>query len=122
MSDAKGATDVARFLPMNPVEFLVLTILVDGEQYGYGIVQAMGERTGGKVKPRPGNLYRVLDRLMKRGLLTEAGRRAVPDAKNERRRYYEITDLGRRVATAEAALLREVLAKSGALGEATEAV
>ena len=105
---------------MNPIEFLVLTILGDGEQYGYGIVQAMDERTGGKVKTRPGNLYRVLDRLMKRGLLTESSRRAVPDKENKRRRYYRITDLGRRVAAAEAALLREVLANSGALGEAAE--
>lgn len=120
MTEAGGSMDVGAFLPMNPVEFLILTILRDGAQYGYGIVQEMTERTGGRVKIRPGNLYRVLDRLLERGLLAEIGRREVPESGHERRRYYRITELGTKVAAAEAALLKEVLARSGALGEAAE--
>ncbi len=61
------ATDVRS--PLKPVEFLVLAVLFDESRHGYGIVQQIAERTDGRVQLRPGDLYRVIYLLAKRGLL-----------------------------------------------------
>lgn len=95
--------------PMRPIEFLVLAVLAEGELHGYGIVQQIEERTGGRVRPKPGNLYRVLDRLLERGLLVEAEERAAEDLDDQRRRYYGITDAGRKALDEEATLLGKVV-------------
>src|ERR1039457_3122839 len=44
------------FLPLKPHWFHVLLSLVGQEQHGYGIMQEVLERTGGKVRLWPGNL------------------------------------------------------------------
>ena len=97
------------------VEFLVLTVLTDGERHGYGIVQDVGERTEGAVSMRPGNLYRVLDRLITRGLVEEGDTAPVRAGGAERRRFYRITDAGIASVRAEARLLMNVVTSSAAL-------
>lgn len=86
-------------------EFLLLAVLRDAPLHGYGMAQAMADRTGGKVRVRPGNLYRILDRLMERGLLEHAGRRPPRVIDDERRTYYRLTAAGRRALAEEAELL-----------------
>ncbi len=102
--------DVRAHLPLRPVEFLVLSILGDGELHGYGIVQEMKARTDGVVDVRPGDLYRVLYRLTERGLAAIAERRSVSDA-GERRTYYTLNPLGNSVLHAEADLLSSIIAR-----------
>jgi len=96
-------------LPLRPLEFLVLAVLEDEPLHGYGMVQRIESRTGGFVRVRPGDLYRVLYRLEKRRLLE-----ASPRQRGDRRSYYALTDLGRRVLRDEAELLRRVVAGVGA--------
>ena len=94
------------FLPLKPVDLLVLMVLLDGDLHGYGIVQSINKRTGGQVKLVPGNFYAILKRLMDTGLLKEAGERPADDPGRPVRRYYRITRLGKRVAAEEARRLR----------------
>lgn len=110
MAKKTEASEIDRFLPLRPVEFLVLSVLHDGQLHGYGIVQQIGQRTGGRIEVKPGNLYRVLDRLLDRGLLDEVDNEPATETPEERRRYYGITDLGRAVVRAEAALFGEIAA------------
>lgn len=84
------------------IEFLILAVLKEGHRHGYGIVQEIARRTGGQVAIRPGSLYRVLDRLLGRGLLELAG--ASP-AEDERRTNYRITAAGRDAVVTEARIL-----------------
>ena len=63
---------------------------------------------------RPGNLYRMIDRLMDRGFV-EAKERKAPESSSEPRQHYGITSLGRKVAAAHVALFTDVLAASGRL-------
>jgi DNA-binding PadR family transcriptional regulator len=93
-----------------PVDFLVLAVLSDGPLHGYGLAREMTARTGGKVKVRPGSLYRVLDRLMRRGLLDKLDEHPDQAGDDERRLYYQLTPLGRRVAADEAVMLAKVAA------------
>jgi DNA-binding PadR family transcriptional regulator len=52
--------------------------------------------------PDVGTLYRALARMVENRLIQPADRRPAPDADDERRNYYRITELGLRVAKADA--------------------
>jgi len=95
------AADPAPHLPLKPVDLQLLLALAQEEQHGYGLVQAIEQATDGLVRLDPGNLYRVIRRLMTDGLVTGSARRPAPDANDERRRYYRLTALGERVLAAE---------------------
>lgn len=99
-------------LPLKPLEFLVLAVLEEGPLHGYGMVQRIGARTEGIVRVRPGDLYRVLYRLERRGSLETVDPTASSGG-DERRTYYRLTDLGRSVLEAEAKMLQSVAAGVG---------
>lgn len=98
------------FLPVKPVDLHLLIALADGDQHGYGLVQAIEQATDGLVRLDPGNLYRVIRRLLDAGLVADSPRRAPSAPGEERRRYYRITPLGRRVLAAELRRLESLVA------------
>jgi DNA-binding PadR family transcriptional regulator len=106
--------DPDRVLPLKPVVFQVLLSLADGERHGYGIVQEIAERSSARLQIEPGNLYRTLRFMLDEGLIQGSDRRPPPGEDDERRRYYRITPFGRKVASAEAARLVEVVADARA--------
>jgi DNA-binding PadR family transcriptional regulator len=87
------------FLPLTSVVFDILITLASGDRHGYSILTDIRERTGAAL--RPGSLYRALNRLLDDGLIEELGERPDPAVDDERRRYYRMTPLGRRVAALE---------------------
>jgi DNA-binding PadR family transcriptional regulator len=97
------------FLPLKPHWFHVLLSLADREQHGYGIMQEVLDRTGGKVRLWPATLYGTLKRLMDEELIEESDERPEPQHDDARRRYYRLTKLGRRVLTAESQRLEELV-------------
>ena len=96
-------------LPLRPVDFLVLLMLAPRERHGYGIRHDVLEHTGGRIELEAGSLYRTIRRLRAEGLLEESARRPAADLDDERRRYYRLTPLGRRVVAAEAARLAKLV-------------
>ena len=103
------------FLPVKPVELLILMTVATGERHGYGIMLDIAERTGGSVRLEAGGLYRNIRRLLSDKLLTESVRRPAADLDDERRRYYALTPLGKRVLTAEALRLRALVRAAEAI-------
>lgn|SRR5215471_11072971 len=101
--------DPRSFLPLTPAVFHVLLALASGERHGYGIIQDVTAATGGAVTLRTGTLYTILKRLLEEALIVESERRPGPDEDDERRRYYALTPLGRRVAQTEAQRLDQVV-------------
>ena len=99
-------------LPLKPVDLQLLLALAAEERHGYGLVQAIEEATDGLVRLDPGNLYRVVKRLLAAGLVAESERRDAPDLGDERRRYYRLTALGERVLSAELRRLQALLRSS----------
>jgi PadR family transcriptional regulator PadR len=73
-------------------EPLILSLLAQGESYGYAIIQEVKERSGGKMNWTDGMLYPVLHRLERRGLIksrwgeSETGRK---------RKYYSLKKEGK---------------------------
>jgi len=80
-----------------------------GEQHGYGIMQDVLERTGGKVRLWPATLYGSIKRLSEADLIVESSERPAPEMDDARRRYYRLTALGRNVLTAECERLQELV-------------
>jgi DNA-binding PadR family transcriptional regulator len=97
------------FLPLKPHWFHVLLSLANQDQHGYGIMQEVLERTGGKVRLWPATLYGTLKRLMDEDLIEESTARPAPDQDDARRRYYRLTRLGRRVLAAESERLEDLV-------------
>ena len=100
-------TDPRNFLPLKPVDLELLLALAGQDLHGYALVQAIAEHTDGLVVLDPGNLYRVIKRLLAEGLIAESDREVV-DA-GERRKYYRITHLGGRVLAKELDRLRHLV-------------
>jgi DNA-binding PadR family transcriptional regulator len=97
------------FLPLKPHWFHVLLSLADEEQHGYGIMQEVLERTGGKVRLWPATLYGTLKRLIEDDLIEESAERPAEELDDARRRYYKLTRLGRRVLAAESQRLEDLV-------------
>ena len=70
---------------------LILSILSEGESYGYAIIKRVAELSGGELQWTDGMLYPVLHRLERNGFVktvwgkSESGRQ---------RKYYRLTDSG----------------------------
>ena len=74
---------------------LILGILKQGKCYGYLILKKIKEISGGEIEWSDGMLYPVLQRMQKEG--TIQSRWIVDDSSNVRpRKYYEITELGKK--------------------------
>lgn len=96
-------------LPLTPAVFNILLALADGEKHGYAIMLEVEQNTNGEVKMGPGTLYGSIKRMLAAGLIEESGERPDPTLDDERRRYYHLSGLGRRVLVAEAdRLLRQI--------------
>lgn len=101
--------DPQKFLPLKPQWFRILLSLAGGEQHGYGIMQDVLDRTTGKVHLWPATLYGSIKRLIEAELIEESDERPAPELDDARRRYYRLTDLGRRVPDAECERLQELV-------------
>ena len=100
-------SDPQSFIPLRPVELLILTSLAEGDQHGYAIRKAILETTKGSVSIESGNLYRYIRSLDDDGLVTQG--RAPSEDDDERRIYHRLTPLGRRVLAAELDRLRSLV-------------
>lgn len=105
---AKRPLDPASLLPLSEPVFQILLALADEERHGYGIIQEVESRTDGRVRLGPGTLYGAIKRLRTQGLVVEVDLDDGPSG-DERRRYYQLTKLGREVAALEAARLQRLV-------------
>jgi DNA-binding PadR family transcriptional regulator len=108
--------DLIRFLPLPHADFQILLALRGSEKHGYAIMQQVAEETGGQVRLGPGTLYAAIKRLVAAGLIAESTARSDRKRDSERRRYYRLLPLGRRVLDAELARLVNVIELAAAAG------
>ena len=108
-------TDPRQFLPLKPLLFQILLVLLEEERHGWSIVREVERRAGDGRRILPGNLYRTLREMQSHGLLEESDERPDPEFDDERRRYYKVTPLGRATARAEAHRLQGLVGEAHAL-------
>ena len=105
--------DVERYLPLKPLVLQVLLALADGERHGWSLVREVQQR-GSFARIMPGNFYRTLRAMLADGMIAESAARPDPDEDDERRRYFKLTPLGERVASAEARRLEAIVVEARA--------
>jgi PadR family transcriptional regulator, regulatory protein PadR len=83
--------DIGRDLVAASSTPLILSILADGESYGYAIVKRVEELSDGTLQWTEGMLYPLLHRLERQGFLE--ARWGVAES-GRKRKYYRITESG----------------------------
>jgi len=81
------------YVPMTETSFYILLCLRK-PNHGYGIVQQVDEMTNGDIRLTPGTMYGSLSKMEKDGLIQFI-------RKEEKRKIYQITDLGDKVLRLE---------------------
>jgi PadR family transcriptional regulator PadR len=89
------------------LDLCVLAALSDGERYGYDLVRFLEHSGIGRVKG--GTLYPLLARLEAAELVTGEWR---PGRQGQGRRYYALTDQGRRRLEEQASAWEEFAART----------
>jgi DNA-binding PadR family transcriptional regulator len=77
---------------------LVLSVLADGENYGYALIQRVRELSGGHIEWTEGMLYPVLHWMEKQELVESEWRQADT---GHRRKYYRLRKEGRQALAQE---------------------
>lgn len=80
--------------------FWILTSLAGGRRHGYAILREVTDGAG--ASPKVTTLYATLDRLVQQGLISADGEEIVD---GRARRYFVLTDAGRRRLEEETHLL-----------------
>lgn len=88
---------IEKYLPLTEATYYIMVSLVE-PKHGYGIMQYTEEISSGKVTLGPGTLYGAINKLLKTGLIIQT---QFNDGENSRRKYYILTELGRKVVIAE---------------------
>lgn len=81
------------YVPMTESGFYILFCLQQ-PQHGYGISQQVRHMTGGELVIGPGTMYGTLSKMEKDGLIAFV-------KEEEKRKLYQITELGREILTLE---------------------
>ena len=119
----KRSLDARDLLPLTPAVLHILLALADDSRaesedgagkHGYAVAQEVEEMTDGQIRMGPGTLYGSIQRMLTSSLIEEvtrarAGARQSTGEEDERRRYYRLTSLGRRVLQLELARLARVM-------------
>ena len=117
----EGARGPEEHLPLTPAVLDIVVALGDDELHGYAIMREVRRRTDGRRRLAPGTLYRSLRQMQERGLVAESNERPEAGLDDERRRYYRLTDLGRKVAVAEVGRLEGLVRAARSKGLAPNA-
>jgi len=95
--------------PLPSAAFQILLSLAGEDLHGYGIMRQVAEQTEGRIRLGPGTLYSSIQSLLEARLIAEVDQREDAKLGNERRRYYRLTSVGRKVARSEAERLADLL-------------
>ncbi|MGA2864210.1 MAG: helix-turn-helix transcriptional regulator [Verrucomicrobiota bacterium] len=77
---------------------LVLSVLAEGESYGYALIRRVRELSAGRIEWTDGMLYPVLHWMEKKDLIESEWREAQTE---RRRKYYRLKEQGRKALVAE---------------------
>ncbi|MFS0674821.1 PadR family transcriptional regulator [Ornithinibacillus sp. 179-J 7C1 HS] len=102
------------FLPLSQATYYILLSLRE-VRHGYGIMQDVEEVSKGEVTMGPGTLYGALSKLEKQEVIMKT---IVQD--DERRKYYQLTDLGKVVLQLEYKRLKSLVENSKGIIEEME--
>jgi len=94
VSERRDILSITSDLLRGHTDTIILAHLLKGDSYGYEINKSIMEKTDNKYELKEATLYTAFRRLEQAGCITSYWGDETTGA---RRRYYSITDIGRRV-------------------------
>ena len=91
---------------LTDLAFHVLLALGGGPSHGYAIGKEVAAQSDNRLDPSTGTLYQVLHRLKADGLIASVD---APERSDERRKYFQLTKVGRLAVETEARRLAALL-------------
>ena len=92
-----------KYLPLTETTYYILIALIE-PGHGYYIMQKVEELSRGRVRIAAGTMYGAIDNLSKQGMISP-----VP-SEDQRRKVYQITELGKEILRLETERLRCLVA------------
>lgn len=89
-----------KYIPMTETAFYILLSLKE-PRHGYGIIKNVEEMTNGRLVLGSGTIYGTLTKMQKDGIITVF-------ADQERKKIYEVTDVGKLLMLREIERLNEL--------------
>ena len=102
--------DIRKLIPLTPAVFHVLLALSAGPMHGYAIMLETSKLSEGSFRMGPATLYSTIQRLVALNLIDET----TGAAEDSRRRYYELTGIGRQLLEAEVSRMNAAVRKANA--------
>lgn len=90
--------------PLTTAVFHILLSLSLGKLHGYAIMKQIEKDSQGKLLMGPGTLYGSIKRMLRSGLIEE-----VDNPEDERRKFYRLTEIGRKNLSAEIQRYEEIV-------------
>jgi DNA-binding PadR family transcriptional regulator len=101
-------------LRLTPAMVHILLTLVPAPQHGYAVMREIEDRTSDRIRLGPSSLYWALGRLEDAGCIREVGEPADADSHDQRRRYWQLTAVGRQQLQQEIEALSEIVSHANA--------
>ena len=112
MSQQEIHSELLNDLPLSETTFLILVSLDDKPKHGYAIMKDVQSLSQGRVRLSTGTLYGAIKRMLKDNWIRRV--ELVDEQEDARqRKFYALTNRGRRVLDAEAERLRDLAAIAG---------
>jgi len=102
--------DPVSFLPLSPPDFHILVALNRAPLHGYAIMKAVEDASEGRVRIEVGSLYRMIGKLLSRGLIKKVPNPDDNPRPGQPRQSYALSQVGSAVLRAEAQRLRDSVA------------
>ena len=100
--------DILSRLPLREPTFFILLSLAPSPKHGYAILKEVEALSEGRVRLSTGTLYGAIKRLLDDGWIRRVDD-PQPNNTQRERKPYTLTELGRRVLTAEIERLRKLV-------------
>lgn len=100
---------VHNHLPLTEATFFILLSLAHTPKHGYAIMKDVEDLSGGRIKFSTGTLYGALGRLLEQAWIQQM-ELIEPQETGRPRKDYALTDVGRRILSAEVSRLQGLLA------------
>lgn len=84
------------------VYYILLSLMQP--MHGYGIMQSVEQRSGGRLRLAAGTLYGAISTMLEKGWIA-----ALDNGADSRKKEYVITETGREILRAEYARLKELV-------------
>jgi DNA-binding PadR family transcriptional regulator len=106
MEESALPANIMRLLPLTPAVFYVLLALSAGAKHGYAIMRESRTLSENGLRMGPATLYSTIQRLLALELIRETTEASDADS---RRRYYELTGVGRQLLKLEVKRMNSVV-------------